>query len=65
LENILYGKPNASNKEVMDACELANCMEFIDRHAGDKSEAIGFDDSAQALLKEMDDNRAKVIAEIG
>lgn len=40
-------------------------MEFIDRHSGDKSEAIGFDDSAQALLKEMDDNRAKVIAEIG
>jgi len=36
-------------------------MEFIDG----KGEALAFDDSAQALLKEMADNKAKVIGIIG
>ena len=65
LENILYGKPNASNSEVKRACELANCMEFIENHGGDNKEELAFDDSAQALLKEMADNKDKVIALIG
>jgi len=39
-------------------------MEFIDGHAGGKDE-LAFDDSAQALLKEMADNRDKVINLIG
>ncbi len=30
-ENIAYGKPNASDKEIIDAAEKANAMEFIDR----------------------------------
>jgi len=30
LENILYGKSNATNSEVLEACKLANSMEFID-----------------------------------
>jgi ABC-type multidrug transport system fused ATPase/permease subunit len=63
LENILYGKPNATNSEVQNCCELANCMEFIDNHAG--GEGLSFDDSAQALLKEMADNKDKVINLIG
>jgi len=63
LENVLYGKPNASNSEVQNACELANCMEFIDNHAG--GEGLSFDDSAQALLKEMADNKAKLLGLIG
>jgi len=43
LENVLYGKPNATNSEVMSACELSNCMEFVDN-----KEAIdlSYDDSA-------------------
>lgn len=61
LENILYGKPNATNSEVLSSCELSNCMEFIDG----KGEGLVFDDSAQALLKEMADNKAKVIGMIG
>lgn len=68
VENILYGKPNASNSEVISACELANCMEFIDVHGGDTADAGGdmkFDDSAQALLKEMADNKDKVVTMIG
>ena len=29
LENMLYGKPDATNSEVMEAAELANCLEFL------------------------------------
>ena len=29
LENVLYGKIEASNKEILNATELANCTEFI------------------------------------
>lgn len=31
LDNILYGKSQASNTEIKQACELANCVEFIER----------------------------------
>lgn len=51
LENILYGKPTATNTEVMDACKMANCMEFIDNK---DAVNLAFDDSAQALIKEME-----------
>ena len=65
LENVLYGKPNATNSEVKKACEDSNCMEFIENHGGENKEELAFDDSAQALLKEMADNKAKVVALIG
>lgn len=29
LENVLYGKIEASNNEILNATELANCTEFI------------------------------------
>jgi ABC-type multidrug transport system fused ATPase/permease subunit len=29
LENVLYGKINASNYEVINATEVANCTDFI------------------------------------
>jgi len=41
LENVLYGKTDASNDEVYQACQMANCMEFIDN-----KDSIKFDDSA-------------------
>lgn len=28
-ENILYSKPNASNRRVLNACEMANALDFI------------------------------------
>jgi ABC-type multidrug transport system fused ATPase/permease subunit len=65
LENVLYGKPNASNSEVKKACEDSNCMEFIENHGGENKEELAFDDSAQALLKEMAQNKDKVVALIG
>jgi ATP-binding cassette subfamily B (MDR/TAP) protein 1 len=63
LENVLYGRPNAKNSEVLEACELANCMDFIEKNASGGD--MEFDDSAQALLKEMADNKDKIIAQIG
>ena len=41
LENILYGKLNATNSEVHAACELSNCNEFIEN-----KEVVEIDDSA-------------------
>lgn len=41
LENVLYGKANATNSEVLEACTVSNCMEFIE-----KNESKNLDDSA-------------------
>jgi len=32
LENVLYGKSDATNQEIYDACELANANEFIEKN---------------------------------
>ena len=32
LENILYGKSDATNSEVMDAAKTSNCLEFIEKN---------------------------------
>lgn len=31
LENVLYGKVNATNSEVLEATKIANCTEFIEQ----------------------------------
>lgn len=31
LENILYGKTDATNSEVLHAAKISNCLEFINR----------------------------------
>ncbi|KZN33977.1 hypothetical protein N480_22570 [Pseudoalteromonas luteoviolacea S2607] len=31
VENIRIGRPDASDEEVMDACRLSNCLEFINK----------------------------------
>jgi len=41
LENVLYGKLNATNAEVHHACELSNCNEFVEN-----KEVAEVDDSA-------------------
>ena len=51
LENVLYGKPNASNSEVYHACEISNCNEFIDGKG-----VSTVDDSAAGLVKGMQKN---------
>ena len=60
LENVLYGKTDATNDEVLEACEKSNCMEFIEN-----KDMIAFDDSAQALINEMKQNEEKIKKLIG
>jgi len=66
LENFLYGKPNATNTEVLEAAQLSNCMEFIENHGGDKKDELAAaDDTAVDLLKAMEKNKDRVVTLIG
>lgn len=60
LENILYGKLNASNNEVLEATTIANCSEFIT-----KGSFRGLDDSPGELLKTMEDKKEAIVELIG
>lgn len=52
LENILYGKSEADNTEVLEAATISNCVEFIDGgHFKDS------DDRAVHLKEEMESNK--------
>lgn len=57
VENILYGKTDATNSEVQHAAEIANCTEFIEKSDLSKKK----DDSASALIDEMKANKAAII----
>ena len=48
-ENVLYGNRTASNAEILQACEHANCKEFIE--SDDLSKA--FDDDPETLKQYM------------
>jgi ABC-type multidrug transport system fused ATPase/permease subunit len=61
LENVLYGKTDATNTEVQKACEQANCMEFINKADFSAQK----DDSAEALLKEFKTYSDQIIAIVG
>jgi len=60
LENILYGKTEAFNTEVLKAAELANAMEFIE-----KNDTFTFDESATSLKNEMIKNKIALVDMIG
>ena len=47
MENILYGKLDATNSELLLAAELSNCVEFIDKKQAQKEEST--EDSANML----------------
>jgi len=61
LENILYGKLNASNAEVMEVANRANCMEFIEK----QDVGTGIDETPTNLLKEMEENQGPIVKMIG
>jgi len=46
----LYGKLNASNSEVIQSTEIANCKEFIEKGA-----LKGLDDTPRGILKFMEE----------
>lgn len=54
LENVLYGKNNARNSEILEACTQANAMEFIN------GKVMEFEDTAQALIKDMEEHESKI-----
>jgi len=53
---VLYGKLDATNSEVNEACTLAMCNEFIN-----SKELLPYDDTAQSILHEME--KQKVLLE--
>ena len=59
LENILYGKLDASNTEIHEAAVISNAIEFIE---GDSNK---LDDTAAGLLKEMIKNKDTIVKLIG
>lgn len=60
LENILYGKLNATNTEVLQATKIANCTEFIE-----KGSFKGLDESPQEILRYMENESKAMIDLIG
>lgn len=60
LNNILYGKLDATNDEVFDACEQANCNEFIE-----SKDLSNLEDTANSLMGQMESNKGALVALIG
>lgn len=60
MENILYGKLDASNTEIHNAAVISNAIEFIE---GDSSKKL--DETAAGLLKEMIKNKDTIVKLIG
>jgi ABC-type bacteriocin/lantibiotic exporter with double-glycine peptidase domain len=61
LENVLYGKLDAQNKEIYDASVISNAIEFIES----ENKIFSFDESAAALTKEMNKNKDAIVKLIG
>lgn len=63
MENILYGKRDASNTEIKNACDLANATEFIEN---DEINKFNKDDETNtSLLEKMEKNKEQIEAIIG
>lgn len=60
LENILYGKLNATNSEVFNATDIANCNEFIQGKQFNE-----YDDKASDYILAMEKNQNEIKQLIG
>lgn len=60
MENILYGKLDASNSEIDNVAKVSNCKEFIDRGS-----LKGLDTSPRGIFKFMEDHKAEMTELIG
>ena len=63
MENILYGKLDATNSQLLAAAELSNCVEFIDKKEAQKQESS--EESANMLKNQFLHNQDQLIALIG
>jgi ABC-type multidrug transport system fused ATPase/permease subunit len=63
LENVLYGKTDASNDEVYEATSIANANEFIENSEAiaDKEE----EETSAALVKAMTERKDELISYFG
>jgi len=60
MENILYGKIDAKNSEILHSTNLANATEFVEGN-----NAFKLDDSAISLKTEMEKNKELIVEMIG
>lgn len=59
-DNVLYGKLDARNSEILKATTIANCNEFIEKGQLDK-----VDESPSGLILEMQNNKQSMIEILG
>lgn len=66
LENIVYGKLDATNTQILAASTTANCIEFIENKEAQKAEGREDDDeTAQQLRDQMEKHKEELISIIG
>jgi ABC-type multidrug transport system fused ATPase/permease subunit len=61
-ENVLYGKPDATNSEILKSSEVANAIEFIEKFEELSEDTV---ESASNLIHMLEQNRDEVIRQIG
>ena len=64
LDNILYGKLDASNREILESAEIANCNEFIVDAKNREKRNLEKEPPA-VLLEEMENNKDAIIDMVG
>jgi ABC-type multidrug transport system fused ATPase/permease subunit len=64
LDNILYSKLDATNSEIQEAAELANCLEFITAQY-EREEHNFEDEPPKELLAIVEARKSELIKEIG
>ena len=63
-ENILYGRLNASNSDILDAAKQANALEFITAGAGEVDLSQSFGDDPVELLEAWIAHKEKMYLEL-
>lgn len=60
MDNVLYGKLNATNSEILNATTIANCNEFIE-----KGQLDALDETPTGLISEMVNNKLELVRLMG
>ena len=60
MDNVLYGKLDATNSEIQNAANIANCNEFIE-----KGQLEAIDETPTGLINEMIANKDNLISLMG
>ena len=63
-ENILYGRLNASNSDILDAARQANALEFITAGAGEVDLSQSFGDDPVELLEAWIAHKEKMFVQL-